>query len=136
MSENKDAKDNFDIIEQIYKKYFTEIENSVPHIQQVLFDFQNESYKTWKNAVNANFSLQKEFIENSKFNYDIPESFKTIIENMSEETVKYRSLCNKIIIATIESGKKNVKTWNDNADSFIDLNRKIIHYWLPVFTQK
>jgi len=136
MSENKDAKDNFDIIEQIYKKYFTEIENSVPHIQQVLFDFQNESYKTWKNAVNANFSLQKEFIENSKFNYDIPESFKTIIENMSEETLKYRSLCNKIIIATIESGKKNVKTWNDNADSFIDLNRKIIHYWLPVFTQK
>jgi len=136
MSENKDTKNNFDLVEQIYKKYFIEIENSVPHIQQVLFDLQNESYKTWKNAINANMSLQKEIIENSKFNYDVPELLKSIIEDMSEETVKYRSLCNKIIIATIESGKKNVKTWNDNADSFVDLNRKIMHYWLPVFTPK
>jgi len=136
MSENKDTKNNFDLVEQIYKKYFIEIENSVPHIQQVLFDLQNESYKTWKNAINANMSLQKEIIENSKFNYDVPESLKSIIEDMSEETVKYRSLCNKIIIATIESGKKNVKTWNDNADSFVDLNRKIMHYWLPLFTPK
>jgi len=136
MAENKNNQDNLDIMEQIYKKYFSEIENSVPHIQQVLFDLQNESYKTWKNAVNANISLQKEFMNNSKLNFTVPESFKNLIENMSEETVKYRSICNKIIIATIESGKKNVKTWNDNADIFVELNRKIMHFWLPALTQK
>ena len=136
MDESKEIPDNFEIIEQIYKKYFSEVENSVPHIQQVLFDLQNESYKTWKNAVNANISLQKEFVKSSNFNFTIPESYKSLIENMSEETVKYRSLCNKIIISTIESGKKNVKTWNDNIDIFMDLNRKIMHFWLPVFTQK
>jgi hypothetical protein len=136
MVENKDNQDSFIIMEQIYKEYFSEIENSVPHIQQVLFDFQNESYKTWKNTVNANISLQKQFMNNSKFDYVLPESFKTLIENLSEETVKYRSLCNKIIISTIESGKKNVKTWNDNADIFVDLNRKIMYYWLSVFNQK
>ena len=136
MAENKDNQDHLGIIEQIYKNYFSEIENSVPHIQQVLFDLQNESYKTWKNAVNANISLQKEFMNNSKLIPTIPESFKNLIENMSEETVKYRSLCNKIIIATIESGKKNVQTWNDNADIFVDLNRKIMHFWLPALTQK
>ena len=125
MDESKEIPDNFEIIEQIYKKYFSEVENSVPHIQQVLFDLQNESYKTWKNAVNANISLQKEFVKSSNFNFTIPESYKSLIENMSEETVKYRSLCNKIIISTIESGKKNVKTWNDNTDIFMDLNRKI-----------
>jgi hypothetical protein len=136
MAENKDNQDNLGIIEQIYKNYFSEIENSVPHIQQVLFDLQNESYKTWKNAVNANISLQKEFMNNSKLNPTVPESFKNLIENMSEETVKYRSICNKIIIATIESGKKNVQTWNDNADIFVELNRKIMHFWLPALTQK
>jgi len=136
MVENKDNQDRLEIMEQIYNEYFSEIENSVPHIQQVLFDFQNESYKTWKNTVNANISLQKQFMNNSKFDYVLPESFKTLIENLSEETVKYRSLCNKIIISTIESGKKNVKTWNDNADIFVDLNRKIMYYWLSVFNQK
>ena len=75
-------------------------------------------------------------MNNSQFDFTFPESFKTLVETMGEETTKYRSLCNKIIITTIESGKKNVKTWNDNADIFVDLNRKIIHFWLPVFNQK
>ena len=136
MVESNDNQDNFSIMEKIYKKYFSEIENSVPHMQQVLFDFQNESYKTWKNMVNANLSLQKEFMEYSKFGFIFPESFKIIIDNMNEEAVKYRSLYNKILITTIESGKKNVKTWNGNADIFVDLNRKIMHFWLPMFNQK
>ena len=137
MSKNKeDSADNFDVIEQINKKYFSEIEHSVPHIQQILFDLQNECYKTWKNAINANTSLQKEFATTSGFNYVLPETAKTIFENMSEETVRYRSLCNKITIRTIESGKKNVKMWNDNADAFIDLNRKIMHFWLSSFMTK
>jgi hypothetical protein len=136
MNENKDLQDHFNVVEQIYKKYFTEIENSVPHIQQVLFDLQNESYKTWKNVVNGNISLQKEFIENYKFNFTIPEYIITLVENMSEETVEYRSLYNKTLISTIESGKKNIKTWNDNADVFMALNRKIMHFWLSAFNQK
>ena len=136
MNENKDMQDHFNVVEQICKKYFTEIENSVPHIQQVLFDLQNESYKTWKNVVNGNISLQKEFIENSKFNFTVPDYLITLVENMNEETVEYRSLYNKTLISTIESGKKNIKTWNDNADVFMDLNRKIMHFWLSAFNQK
>jgi len=134
MVENNDSEDGFGVIAQINKKYFSEIENSVPHIQQVLFDLQNECYKTWKNAVNANLSLQKEFVSNTKFDFIFPSTFKIMLENMSEEAIKYRSLCNKIIITTIESGKNNVKTWNDNADSFIELNRKIMCFWLSGYT--
>ena len=136
MSENKESKGNFDVIDQISKKYFSEVEHSVPHMQQVLFDLQNECYKTWKNAVTANIELQKEFLNTSEFNYVIPDGAKAIVENMSEETVKYRAFCNKIIIANIELAKKNTKTWNDNADSFIDLNRKIMHFWLSAFSPK
>jgi len=136
MSENKESKGNFDVIDKISKKYFSEVEHSVPHMQQVLFDLQNECYKTWKNAVTANIELQKEFLNTSEFNYVIPDGAKAIVENMSEETVKYRAFCNKIIIANIELAKKNTKTWNDNADSFIDLNRKIMHFWLSAFSPK
>ena len=136
MSENKKSKGNFDVIDQISKKYFSEVEHSVPHIQQALFDLQNEYYKTWKNAVNANIELQKEFLNTSEFNYVIPNRAKAIVENVSEETVKYRAFCNKIIIENIELAKKNAKTWNDSTDSFVDLNRKIMNYWLSVFLPK
>ena len=62
MSKNEEnSKDKPTMIGQISKKYFLEVEHTVPHIQQILFDLQNECYKTWKNTVNANISIQKEF---------------------------------------------------------------------------
>jgi hypothetical protein len=128
MSENQEIKDSIEIVEQITKKYFLEIEHSVPHVQQTLFDLQNESYKTWKNVVDANVSLQKEFLVKTGFNYVIPDSAKSIIENTLREAVKYRELANKITISNIESTKNNFKSWNDNAETFVDLNRKIMSY--------
>jgi hypothetical protein len=128
MSENQEIKDSIEIVEQITKKYFLEIEHSIPHVQQTLFDLQNESYKTWKNVVDANVSLQKEFLVKTGFNYVIPDSAKSIIENTLREAVKYRELANKITISNIESTKNNFKSWNDNAETFVDLNRKIMNY--------
>jgi hypothetical protein len=133
---NENSEDNFDVIEKINKKYFSEIEHTVPHIQQILFDLQNECYKTWKNAVNANISLQKELSVKSGCNYILPEAAKTIFENMGEGTIQYRSLWNKSIITAIEAGKKNVKTWNQNVDVISDLNKKIMQFWLSAFMTK
>jgi len=56
--------------------------------------------------------------------------------NMGEGVIQYRSSWNKSIITAIESGKKNVKTWNQNADVFVDLNKKIMQFWLSAFMTK
>ncbi len=136
MSENKEPHENFTVIEKINKKYFSEIESSVLHYQQTLFDLQNECYKSWKNTVKAGVSLQKEFAEKSGYNFTLPKTAQSILENMGDEITKYRLASNKIAITTIESGKKNVKTWNDNANAFADLNRKIMNYWITAFIPK
>jgi len=137
MSENAEKLyDNFTLIDHVNKKYFTEIESSVLHFQQTLFDLQNECYKLWKNAVNVNVSLQKEVAEKSGYNFTLPKTAQDIIMNMGDEIIKYRLTSNKIAIKTIESGKKNVKAWNDNANAFVDLNRKIMQYWLTIFIPK
>ena len=130
MSENKD----FEILDKLNNKYFTELETSVPHIQQTLFDLQNEFYKTWRNAITANTTLYKEFLNNSGSAF--PKSAQDLVENVSEEALKFRSIYNKLAISNIESIKNTSKTWNDNAETFVDLNRKIIHYWLSVFSSK
>jgi len=80
MSEKNEAHKEFTIIERVNKKYFTEIESSVLHFQQTLFDLQNECYKSWKNAVKANVSLQKEFAEKSGYNFELPKTTQTILE--------------------------------------------------------
>ncbi len=130
MSENKD----FEILDKLNNKYFTELETSVPHIQQTLFDLQNECYKTWRNTITANTTLYKEFLNNSGSTF--PKSAQDLVENVSEETLKFRSIYNKLAILNIKSIKNTSKAWNDNAETFVDLNRKIMHYWLSVFSLK
>ena len=130
MSENK----NFEILDKLNNKYFTELETSVPHLQHTLFDLQNEFYKTWRNAITANTTLYKEFLNNSGSTF--PKSAQDLVENASEEALKFRSMYNKFTISNIESIKNTSKTWNDNAETFVDLNRKIMHYWLSVFSSK
>ena len=130
MTENND----FEILDKLNNKYFTELETSVPHIQQTLFDLQNECYKSWRNAITANTSLYKEFLSNS--GYGFPKGAQDIVESLSEEALKYRSVFNKLAISNIESVKNTAKTWNDNADAFGELNRKIMHYWLSGFSPK
>jgi len=130
MTENN----SFDVLDEINKKYFTELEHWVPHIQQTLFDLQNEFYKSWRNTVTANTSLYKEFINTSEF--EMPKATNDILKSMSEEGLKYREVCNKLAISNIESVKNSTKTWNDNADTFVELNRKIMHFWLSAFSPK
>ena len=132
MSENSQNND-FELFEKINKKYFLELEQNVPHIQQTLFDLQNEHYKLWKNYVTSQLSLQKEFFNKSGFNYSFPDATKNVIENMSDETIKFRSILHKMTIANIEQGKNYAKTLNDNSNIFVDLNRKILKNWISMF---
>jgi len=130
------SKDDSDVIDQVAKKYFSEIEHSVPHMQQVLFDFQNECYKTWKNAINANISLHKEFLDRSGLDYAVSDAAKSFVANVGEEALKYRAYCKKIAITNIEATKQNAKMLNDNAELFADLNRKAMKYWMSAFFPK
>jgi len=136
MTEMENPKKSVNMIERLSKKYFLEIEHTIPHLQQTLFDFQNEFYKTWKNSINANISLQKEFITKSGFNSKLPGSIQKMIDSLNTENYKFRSLYNKTLIKSIETGKENIKIWNDNATTFIDLNQKIMQYWMSAFTIK
>lgn len=132
MSENSQNND-FELFEKINKKYFLELEQNVPHIQQTLFDLQNEYYKLWKNYVNSQLSIQKEFFNKSGFDYSFPDTAKDLIENMSDETIKFRSILHKMMIANIEQSKNYAKTLNDNSDTFADLNKKIMQNWVSMF---
>ena len=130
------TKDNFAAFQQSSNKYFTDVENSVQRYQQATSDLQDEYIKAWKNVVNANISLQKEFANKTGFNSNLPEATQNVIENITESVIKTRSVRDQITVATIEATKKNIKAWNDNANTFADLNRNIMQSWLSVCTPK
>ena len=133
---SSDSKDDANAIDRAAKKYFLEVEQSVPHMQQVLFDLQNEYYKSWKGAVNANISLYREFLEKSGLDNAISDAAKSLVENVGDEAMKYRDYCRKVAIGNIRTAKQNVKTLNDNAELYADMNRKMMNYWMSAFSSK
>jgi len=130
------TKDNFAAFQQSSNKYFADVENSVQRYQQATSDLQDEYIKAWKNVVNANISLQKEFANKTGFDSNLPEATRNIIENITESVIKTRSVRDQIGVATIEAAKKNIKAWNDNANTFADLNRNIMQSWISACTPK
>ncbi len=130
------TKDNFAAFQQSSNKYFADVENSVQRYQQATSDLQDEYIKAWKKVPNANISLQKEFANKTGFNSNLPEATQNIIENITESAIKTRSVRDQIAVATIEATKKNIKAWNDNANTFADLNRNIMQSWISACTPK
>ncbi len=130
------TKDNFAAFQQSSNKYFADVENSVQRYQQATSDLQDEYIKAWKNVVNANISLQKEFANKTGCNSNLPEATQNVIEKITESVIKTRSVRDQIAVATIEATKKNIKAWNDNANTFADLNRNIMQSWISACTPK
>ncbi len=130
------TKDNFAAFQQSSNKYFADVENSVQRYQQATSDLQDEYIKAWKNVVNANISLQKEFANKTGCNSNLPEATQNVIEKITESVIKTRSVRDQIAVATIEATKKNIKAWNDNANTFADLNRNIMQSWISACAPK
>ncbi len=131
-----ETKDNFAIYQQSMDKYFTQVEQTVSRYFQAFTDLQEENIHAWRNVIRANLSLQKEFATKSGYDTTMPEASQKIVRNMTDEFLKARSVRDQIAIATIESAKKNIKTFSDNASAFADLNRDIMQSWITLCTPK
>ena len=130
----KKSNDDFGVFQKSSSKYFADVEHSAPQYHKVISELQDEYLQTWKNVINANISIQKEFVIKAGLNTNLPDISRKIVDDMTEEIIKARTVQDKIAIATIEGTTKNIKTWNDNANIFADLNRNIMEFWMSAFT--
>ncbi len=131
-----ETKDNFVIYQQSIDKYFSQVEQTVSRYYQAITDLQEEYIHAWRNAIKANFFLQKEFATKSGLNITLPEPSKKLLSDMNDEFLKTRSVRDQIAIATIETAQKNVKTFSDNTSAFADLNRDIMQSWISLCTPR
>ena len=134
--ESNKVKSAFNMIEKNTDAYLLDIESHVPHIQQILFDLQNEYYKAWKSTIRTNISLQKQFTENWGLNKEISDKSWEIFEYMHEEIKKSRAMNHKLLVSAIEINKKNIKTWNQNIDNFSEFNKKTMEFWTSLLNPK
>ncbi len=140
MSKNEQTqttpKDAFSAYQQNVDKLFTSIKQSVPQYHQSITNVQQEYLQAFENIVDSSITMQKEFAKKSGVTANIPEAALKAIRDTTEEFVKAASIQNQIALATIDATQQNIKTFNDNAKSFADLNKNIMQSWISAFTTR
>jgi len=129
-------KDIFSVYQQNVDKFFNGIKTSVPQYHQAITNVQQEFIQVYENIADSAVSLQKEYAKKAGIATNIPEATIKVIQDTTEEIVKATSIQNQVTLATIDAAQQNIKTFNDNANSFAELNRNILQSWISVFSTK
>ena len=140
MSKNEQTqsnpKDIFSVYQQNVDKFFNGIRTSVPQYHQAITNVQQEFIQAYENIADSAVTLQKEYAKKAGIAANIPEATIKVIQDTTEEVVKATSIQNQVTLATIDAAQQNIKTFNDNANSFVELNRNILQSWISVFNTK
>ena len=129
-------KDIFAVYQQNVDKYFTGVKQSVPRYHQSVTNVQQEYLEAVENIINSTIALQKDFATKSGITTNVPSAALRIIRDTTEEIVKAYEVQNKVALAIIDSTQQNIKTFNENAKAFVDLNKNVVQSWISTFAPK
>ena len=130
------SKDIFSIYQENVDKMFNGVRQSVPKYHQSITNVQQEYLQAFENMIESSITLQKEFVVKAGIVSDVPSASLKVIDDTTEEIVKASSIQNQVLLASIDATQQNIKTFNDNAKSFVELNKNILQSWISVFTTK
>jgi len=130
------SKDIFSVYQENVDKMFNGVKQSVPQYHQSITNVQQEYLQAFENMVDSSITIQKEFVIKAGIASDVPSTTLKVIDDTTEEFVKASSIQNQIVLASIDATQQNIKTFNDNAKSFVELNKNILQSWISAFATK
>ena len=130
------VKDIYGVYQQNVDKLFDSIRQQVPRYHQSVTNVQQEYLQAVENIFNSSVALQKEFARKAGITTNVPEAALKVVRDTTEELVKVSTIQNQIALATIDAAQQNIKTFNDNAKAFADLNKNILQSWISAFTNR
>ncbi len=124
----------YSVYKQNVQKYFEGITKNVPQYAQSLTHLQEECVRACEKTIDASISMQQEFAKKNGFRAEIPEATKTAFVDISKQVAQANTVQNQIVKTTIDATVQNIKTFNENVNSFVDLNKNIVQSWTTPFT--
>jgi len=126
----------YSMYKQNVQKYFENISKLTPQYFQSITQLQDECMKTCEKTINASVSMQQEFAKKAGINTDISEAAKTAIIDTNKQIVQASTVNNQLVKTTVDATVQNIKTFGDNVNAFVELNKNIIQSWTTPFTLK
>jgi len=135
-SNKTEKNDVFATVEETVEKQIKSTEKSFPNYQTSVTSLQQEYTEAFQNVVESTIALQREFANKTGINTALPEATEDAVRKSNEQVGKVQDVQNKIALATIDATRQNIKTFNENATAFADLNKGVLQSWLTAFTPK
>ena len=135
-SNNTVKNDVFSTVEETVEKQVNSAEKSFPNYQTSVTSLQQEYTEAFKNIVDSSIALQREFANKTGINTALPEATENVVNKTNEQISKVQDVQNKIALATIDATRQNIKTFNENAKAFAELNKSVMQSWLTAFTPR
>jgi len=135
-SNNTVKNDVFSTVEETVEKQVNSAEKSFPNYQTSVTSLQQEYSEAFKNIVDSTIALQREFANKTGINTALPEATENAVNKTNEQISKVQDVQNKMALATIDATRQNIKTFNENAKAFADLNKSVMQSWITAFTPR
>ena len=136
MSNESVKNDVFATVEGTVEKQVKTVEKSFPNYQTSVTSLQQEYSEAFKNIVDSTIALQREFANKTGINTALPEATESAVNKTNEQISKVQDVQNKVALATIDVTRQNIKTFNENAKAFADLNKSVMQSWITAFTPR
>jgi len=136
MSNESVKNDVFATVEETVEKQVKTVERSFPNYQTSVTSLQQEYTEAFQNIVDSTIALQREFANKTGINTALPEATESAVDKTNEQISKVQDVQNKIALATIDATRQNIKTFNENAKAFADLNKSVMQSWVTAFTPR
>jgi len=136
MSNESVKNDVFATVEETVQEQVKTVEKSFPNYQTSVTSLQQEYTEAYQNIVDSTIALQREFANKTGINTALPEATETAVNKTNEQISKVQDVQNKITLATIDATRQNIKTFNENAKAFAELNKSVMQSWITAFTPK
>jgi hypothetical protein len=138
-SENKmskqteSTKDVFAVYAKNFDKIHGNVEKATPQFLQAFTSLQQEFLTTWSNFVHSALAIQQHYATKMGINANVPETTTAVVGDVADEIVKAFDVQTKIVQTALDATRQNIKTINDNATAFAELNQNIINSWVTAW---
>ena len=132
----KETSDIYSVFQQSIDKYFKEAKSNAAIYLQSVSDLQLEIIESRKNNVESAISLQKTMADKLGTNTNVPDASLNVVTAIAEQTTKAWNLQNQLMRTSLETLSKNIQAFNDNSQTFAEMNGKIIDSWASIIKQK
>ena len=129
------SRDIFDVYKGSFEKIRGHVEKVTPQYLQSFSSLQQEYFGMWTNFVNSTLAIQQQYANKIGLSTNTTEPVTRVVQDSTDEIIKVLDVQNKIVQTALDATKQNLKTINENATAFAEVNHNIVNSWLSTWSK-